>query len=161
MNTSVVAPRFLTAFLNQLKYMVLKQLRIRKSPFQSGNFLIEKSVFNYLKAAFGISGAYRPNVLFMNFSKVINIRFLNETDYCCFEKGRFEMRFVSKETTFTMLNIFRVVNDISKNIKISKISKCFDISKYRKYQMINISKYRNIKFEKYRYLCLFFFVFLL
>jgi len=92
MNTSVVAPRFLTAFLNQLKYMVLKQLRIRKSPFQSGNFLIEKSVFNYLKATFGISGAYRPNVLFMNFSKLINIRFLNETDYCCFETGRFEMR---------------------------------------------------------------------
>ncbi len=89
---SVESPGFLTPFLDQLRYMVLKQLRVRKSSFQSGNFLIEKRIFDYLKATYGISGAYKSNVSFMNVSKLINVRFIDETDYCCFENDRFEIR---------------------------------------------------------------------
>lgn len=89
---SVDAPRFMTAFLDQLKYLVLKQLRMRKSTFQSGNFLIERRIFEHLKNTYGISGAYKPNISFMDDSKLINTRFIDETDYCCFENDRFEMR---------------------------------------------------------------------
>ncbi len=89
---SVESQVFLTPFLDQLRYMVLKQLRVRKSTFQSGNLLIEKRIFDYLKTTYGISGAYKSNVSFMNVSKLINVRFIDETDYCCFENDRFEIR---------------------------------------------------------------------
>lgn len=85
-------PRFMTSFFNQLKYLVLQKLKMRKSTFQSGNFLIEKRIFEYLKNTFGLTGHYKKNISLVYASQLITTRFVNETDYCTFEPDRFEVR---------------------------------------------------------------------
>jgi len=93
-------PRFMTAFRDLLEYQVLKQLKMRKSIFRSGNFLIEKKIFDYLKATYDLKGIYKVNIPFMEVLNLTNVRFENQTDFSSFENKRFEMRICKQKIDF-------------------------------------------------------------
>ncbi len=69
------------------------QLKAKKrSRAESGKILIPSCLFEHFKAIYNVNGAFRPNLALMNTLSLINIRYINNTDYCSFDKKFIRVR---------------------------------------------------------------------
>jgi hypothetical protein len=94
-DTTYPRKRALASFIKHLKWSLIKQLKPKKgSPCQSGKILIPESLFNYFKDFFGVTGRFKANISFLNFLQIENIIFVNEKNYCHFEKALMRVRVI-------------------------------------------------------------------
>jgi hypothetical protein len=91
--TTYPRKRALAAFIKHLKWSIIKQLKPRKgSPCQSGKILIPESLFYYFKDYFNVTGRFKTNLNFINFLQFSNKIFVNEKNYCYFDKKLMRVR---------------------------------------------------------------------
>ncbi len=85
--------RALAVFIKHLKWLIIKQLKPKKgSPCQSGKILIPGSLFNFFKDYFKVTGRFKENLTLLNFLQIENKIFVNDKNYCEFEKNLMRVR---------------------------------------------------------------------
>lgn len=90
---SDVPSRALAVFVKHFQWKLMSQLKAKKrSRAESGKILIPASLFEHFKATYHVSGAFKTNVALMDSLSLINIRYINNTDYCSFNKNLIRVR---------------------------------------------------------------------
>ena len=105
--------RALAAFIKQLQWSLIKQLKPKKgSPCESGKILIPESLFDFFKENFKVNGRFRENSDLINFLQIENVAFFNEKNYCHFEKNLMRVR-VGRTRKVKYLNKDLILKEIS------------------------------------------------
>ena len=83
----------LAVFTKHFQWKLMAQLKSKKtSPSEDGSILIPEGLFHYFKETFEVSGRFKPNVKFISSLSLINNQYINNTDYCIFNKEEMEVR---------------------------------------------------------------------
>jgi hypothetical protein len=101
---SLPKKRALASFTKQFQWKIASQLKPKaRSTCDSGQILIPISLFDFFKNTFGVTGRFKPNETFMNFLKINNTRYMNNMDFCYFEKKNIKVK-VSRTRKVVVLN---------------------------------------------------------
>jgi hypothetical protein len=68
-------------FINQLKYLVLGQIKGKKL-IKNGKIVLTCRTLSLLKRNYGINSYFRSCINILNDYKIPRVRFMNETDFC-------------------------------------------------------------------------------
>jgi len=96
--------RALAVFTKQFQWKIASQLKPKaRSTCDSGQVLIPISLFDFFQNTFGVTGRFKTNEAFMNFLKINNTRYMNNTDFCYFEEKNIKVK-VSRTRKVVVLN---------------------------------------------------------
>jgi hypothetical protein len=94
----------LAVFIKHFQWILIKQLKPRRrNPGESGKILIPEVLFDMFRNQFGVTGRFAVNEAAMDYFNLINIRYINNREYCHFENNEMVVR-VSRTSKASLID---------------------------------------------------------